>query len=309
MVQRIHGGVFNDQMITGSLKHFVLEGADFSGAVDQFGQPVPGSAAEIIFTNISEDGFIDIMNPNSYNISFALEINRSRWDGPSLTAMVQSLGTDVGVDHINCSVCTVTAVPYIWNLGAGPGVTAFIQLSDVPSTYAGAAGYAVTVNPGSTGLIFTPIAVPDAFAHVAVPTQPTINALASDTLTFIAGSNVSITTNALAKSVTINSSASGTSDYIPVPPGTSLSISTRYFVTASGTVTLPSSVGAGFTAGQSIIIAKPNLSTVIVNVGNIADIISTDLGNTDSVEFDATQEIILVFNGTNTWALQIGSVV
>src|ERR1017187_7373524 len=101
MVTRVNGGVFNDQMVTGSLRHFVLEGADFSGAVNSFGQPVPGSTAEIIFTNISEDGFIDIMNPNQYNLSFALEINRSRWDGPSLTMRVQSLGTDVGVDHID----------------------------------------------------------------------------------------------------------------------------------------------------------------------------------------------------------------
>lgn len=301
---RINGGVFNDQMITGSLRHFVLEGADFSGAVNSYGQPVPGSAAEIIFTNISEDGFIDIMNPNSYNISFALEINRSHWDGPQLTEMVQSLGSDVGVDHIDCSVCTVTEVPYIWNLGAG--ATSFLTLSDTPHTYAGAANYVVTVNPGETGLVFTPVGITsNAFSFLASPSQPTIGATGSDTLTLIGGSNVTLTTNTLTKSVTINSTA-GT-DYIPVPPGSALTFSNRYFITASGTVSLPQGFGSGKPAGTSVIITKLNLSTIFVNVTGVTDLISTDLGTTTSVEFDATQECIFVFNGTSTWNLQIGS--
>lgn len=221
MVVRTNGGVFDKQMLTGSLRHFVLEGANFSGAMNMFGQPVPFSAAEIIFTNISRFGYINIMNPNEYNISFALEINRSEWDGSTLTEMVRSLGSDVGVDHINCSVCTVTEVPYIWDLGGG--------------------------------------------------------------------------------------AAGATNDYIPVSPGTTLTYSTRYFVTASGTITLPPATGSGKLAGTSIIIAKPTNSIISVNVYSLADIIATDLGNTDSVEFDATQEIILVFDGISTWNLQIGS--
>jgi hypothetical protein len=306
MAVRTNGGVFNEQMLTGSLRHFVLEGADFSGAMNMFGQPVPFSAAEIIFTNISRFGYINIMNPNEYNISFALEINRSDWDGPKLTEMVRSLGPDVGVDHIDCSVCTVTEVPYIWDLGGGPGATSFLQLNDTPSTYAGSAGYAVTVSPGATGLIFTPIPVVSSFAHVASPSQPTIDSGTNDTLTVIGGTNIVVTTNASAKSVTISSTA-GT-DYIPVPPGTTLSYSTRYFVTASGIVTLPPATGSGKPAGTSIIIAKPTNSIIFVNVNSLADIIATDLGNTDSVEFDATQEIILVFDGSSSWNLQIGSV-
>lgn len=114
---RINGGVFNDQMVTGSLRHFVLFGADFSGAVNSFGEPVAKSAAEIIFSLIAADGAIDIMNPNQFNISFALETNRSSWDATSLTTMVQSLGSDVGVDHVNCTLCVVSEVPYILSLG------------------------------------------------------------------------------------------------------------------------------------------------------------------------------------------------
>lgn len=309
MPLRVNGGVFNSQMLTGSLVHYVVCGADFSGAINSFGQPVPFSAAEIIFNKIEAGAYVNIMNPNSCNLSFALEADRSIWNETSLTSMVQSLGPDVGADHVDCTVCTVQEVPYIWGCGTG-GATSFLDLTDTPSTYAGSAGYVVTVNPSATGLIFTPASgiVSNAFSTIAVPTQPTITASGSDTLTFIAGSNVAITTNSLAKTVTINASGGGNSDYMPVPPGTMLSISTRYFVTGSGIVTLPSSVGAGFTAGQSIIIAKKTIDTIFVNVGAIADIIATDLGNTDSVEFDATQEIILIFDGASTWNLQIGSV-
>jgi hypothetical protein len=305
MPVRQSGGVFDEQVLTGSLAHYVICGADFSGAINSFGQPVPYSAAEIIFTKISEGAYINIMNPNDCNLSFALEAGRSVWDEISLTAMVQALGPDVGVDHVDCSVCTVKHVPYIW--GCGTGATSFLDLTDTPDTYAGSANYVVTVNPTETGLIFTPVGiVSNAFGFVAVPTQPTITALGNDTLTIIPGSNVVITTNALAKSVTINSTAGV--DYIPIPPGTAMSISTKYYVTAAGTVTLPPLTGAGYTAGRSVVVTKPVGATVFVNVGNVLDVIATDLGNTNSIEFDATQECIFINNAAAIWELQIGSV-
>lgn len=318
---RTNGGVFSQQMLTGSLVHYVVCGADFSGAINSFGQPVPNSCAEIIFNRIESGAYIDIMNPNSLNLSFALEADRSVWNEASLQVMIRSLGTNVGVDHINCSVLTVKEVPYIWCCGLED--TSFLNLTDTPSTYAGAAGYVVTVNPSATGLIFTPAGggSGNTFSTIAVPTQPSITAVGNDILTFVAGSNISITTNALAKSVTINSTGgSGTSDYIPVPAGTTLAFSTRYFVTGPypvlpsplAFVTLPLGTGSGRSAGTSIIIAKPANSgsafSLLVNTQG-ADLIATDLGSTNSVEFDATQEIILVFDGTSTWNLQIGSYV
>jgi hypothetical protein len=315
MPTRVNGGVFDQQVLTGSLAHFVVCGADFSGAFDPVTlQPVPGSAAEIIFQNISESAYIEIMNPNQINLSFALDAIRSTWDETSLTTMIQSLGTNVGVDHVDCAVCTVTQVPYIWSCGA-PGGESFLDLTDTPDTYAGAAGYVVVVNNTETGLVFEPVGITsNAFAFVQVPTQPELIATGEDTLTIIPGTDVIITANALAKSITINSTA-GT-DYIPVPSGTTLQISKRYYVTGPyfpgpATATLPSSVGAGFLAGQSIHVTKPStfptLSILIISVGAITDIISTDLGTTNSLEFDATQEVIFVFDGVNTWNLQIGS--
>jgi hypothetical protein len=316
---RTNGGVFSQQMLTGSLVHYVVCGADFSGAINSFGQPVPFSCAEIIFNRIESGAYIDIMNPNSLNLSFALEADRSIWNEASLQIMIRSLGTNVGVDHINCSVLTVKEVPYIWS--CCPGDESFLDLTDTPLTYAGAAGYVVTVNPTETGLIFTPGGGGtggNTFSTINVPTQPSITAVGNDTLTFIAGSNVSITTNSLAKSITINSTGGSSTDYIPVPSGTTLTFSNRYFVTGPypvlpaplAFVTLPLGTGSGRSAGTSIIIAKPaNASAVISLLVNTqgADLIATDLGSTNSVEFDATQEIILVFDGVSTWNLQIGT--
>jgi len=249
---RINGGVFNQQVLTGSLSHYILYGADFSGALNANGQPVPGSAAEIIFTKVEAGAYIDIMNPNKNNISFALESDRSIWDENTLTVMVRSLGTNVGVDHVDCSLCTVESVSYEWG---APVLYGFISLTDTPKTYAGAAGYQVTVNQAETGLIFTP----------------------------------------------------GAANYIPVGPGALLSISREYFVTATGSITLPGILGAGFNAGQAITIAKAVGATVTINLGYIGDVIATDLGNTDSIIFNASQELVFVTDGVSIWNLQIGS--
>ena len=299
---RTSGGVFNDEMITGSLAHYVICGADFSGAIDSYGKPVPDSAAEIIFINISAGAYINIMNPNDCNLSFALEEGRSKWDEISLTQLVQSLGNDVGVDHIDCTLCTVKRVPYIW--GCGTDVTTFLELDDTPDTYTGFAGYVVTVNPTENGLIFTPATASNAFSIVTSPGQPTITAVGSDTLNFVAGSNISITTNAFTKTVQIDSLASGNTNYIPIASGNTLAIDTKYFVTSSGIVTLPSV--AGLVTGQSVNVTKTPGQTVFVNVFNPIDLIITDLGNTDSIEMDSSAEAVFIFNGTG-WALQIGS--
>jgi hypothetical protein len=244
------------------------------------------------------------MNPNEVNLSFALEEDRSTWDEASLTAMIQSLGTDVGVDHVDCSVCVCTRVPYVWC--CGDGSESFLDLTDTPDTYAGSAGYVVTVNPTEDGLIFLPASAgSNAFSFVAVPTQPTISAVGSDTLTIIPGSNIVITTNAFTKEVTIN--ATGSNDYIPIPGGSAMLLHEKYFVTSAGTVTLPAISGAT-PIGSSVTVTKPVNITVLIDVGNPSDEINTDLGSTDEIEFDATQELVFVVSGPNDWELQIGSV-
>lgn len=305
---RTTGGVFDEQILTGSLVHYVVCGADFSGAINSYNQPVPNSAAEIIFTEISRSAYINIMNPNDCNLSFALEAGRSTWDEISLTAMIQGLGNDVGADHIDCSVCTVKQVPYIWGCGTG-GASTFLELTDTPADYTGLAGYAVVVDGTETGLTFVPATAANAYAFVTSPSQPTLTAVGADTLDIIAGTNVTITTNSGANSITIDATGGGSNDYIPVPPATTLAYSTKYYVTGAGTVTLPVGSGSGEPAGTSITVTKSPGTTVFVNTTVGPDLISTDLGDDTSIEFDATQELVFIFDGTNKWDLQIGSVV
>lgn len=266
MPVRKTGGVFNEQVLTGSLAHYAICGADFSGAINSYGQPVPNSAAEIIFTKISEGAYINIMNPNDCNLSFALEAGRSIWDEISLTVMVQSLGPNVGVDHIDCTLCTVKQVPYIWGCGTGSA---------------------------------------DAFSFVASPSQPTISASANDTLTLIAGTNMVITTNMLLKTVTFDS-LGVQGPYIPVPPATALLANTRYYITSPGTVTLPLGSGTLITGTFVKVTKKPGDTIFINTVG--PDSIATDLGNDISIEVDATQECVFIFDGVSSWDLQVGSV-
>jgi hypothetical protein len=315
MPVRTSGGIFNQQILTGGLSHWVICGADFSGAINSYGRPVPGSAAEIIFVNLEDSATIDIMNPNSQNLSFALEENRSTWDEISMTSMIQELGTNVGVDDVNCSICIAKQVPYIW--GCNDLTTeSFLNLTDTPKTYVGAAGYIVTVNSTETGLIFTPASLGTfSYDFIEVPTQTTLSAITSDILTIIPGNNVTITTDFSANSLTIN--ATGDVDYTPVLSGTTLNFSTRYLVTGPFPVSplafviLPLATGSDRPPGTSVIIAKPANGngpvSLLVNTQG-SDIINTDIGTTNSLEFDATQEIIFIFDGTSTWNLQIGSV-
>lgn len=301
---RTSGGVFNDQMLTGSLAHYVVCGADFSGAVNSFGQPVPFSAAEIIFNKIEAGAYVNIMNPNECNLSFALEADRSVWTAASLEAMIQALGSDVGVDHIDCTVCTVEQVPYIW--ACGTGAESFLDLTDTPVTYAGSAGFVVTVNGTEDGLIFSPASAgSNAFAFVASPLQPTLTAVGSDTLTIIPGLGIAITTNALTNELTIDASTVS-NDYIPVPGGSALLISQKYFITSAGIVTLPVITGTD-TPGMSVTITKVVGISVLVDVGQPSDVINTDLGPTDEIDYDATEELIFIISSANEWNLQIGS--
>ena len=309
---RTNGGVFNDQMLTGSLSHWVVTGADFSGAVDQYGQPVPFSAAEIIFKNIESGAYINIMNPNELNLSFALEEGRSKWTAESLQEMIRGLGTDVGVDHLDLSGVVVTQVPYIFGVGSG-GASSFLELTDTPGSYEGSAGYIVTVAPGEDGLIFTdpstiipPPGTQNAYSFVEVPSQPTLTAVGEDTLTIIPGENITLTTDAATNTLTIGFIKTGIYSFVPAGGGETLTIDNRYFLTSNGTVTLPA-LTSSYTVGQALSMTKRTDVTATIVIGDASDIINTDLGPTDSIIFDATDQLIFVVSSENSWELQIGA--
>src|SRR5258706_1012255 len=49
----------------------------------------------------------------------------------------------------------LTLDDFVFPVSGGAGASTFIQLTDAPSSYSGAANKAVVVNSGATGLIFT----------------------------------------------------------------------------------------------------------------------------------------------------------
>jgi hypothetical protein len=158
MPTRMNGGVNLNQVLTGSLRHFSIVGADFSGAVDGNNQPVYNSAASIVATEISKKAIIAILDPitNPLGMSVALETNRAGWTAEELQAAIRNLGNDVGIDHLDLTGITVIEGAYdlIGTGTGGGGSTDFLGLSDTPDSYTGQANKFVKVAADETGLIF-----------------------------------------------------------------------------------------------------------------------------------------------------------
>ena len=93
--------------------------------------------------------------------------------------------------------------------GGGGGSSTLLGLSDTPSSF-GSAGQALVVNSGADGVEFATISggsASNSFATISVSGQDdVVAASATDTLTLVAGSNVTITTDANNDEITINAS-------------------------------------------------------------------------------------------------------
>lgn len=175
MAIRVNGGVFADQVLTGDLTHYRVLGADFSGAysdgtysipngagpgipfVIPLGEPVPNSAAEEILIMIETKATIVIMNPDvdGCGLHFAIENTDNGWvSALEIEFAIQSLGSDVGVDHVDCIPCNVEIVPYLLGDPCAVCSSTFLDLEDTPAEYTGAAGMCVAVNAAGDALEF-----------------------------------------------------------------------------------------------------------------------------------------------------------
>lgn len=186
MAERRNGGVYTDSVVNGTLRHFVIIGADFSGAQDADGKPVYGSAASIIFNAISTRAIVAIMNPISvidHGMSFALETGRSAWTVQELQDMLTSLGNDVGVDSIDLTSVTIKEVPYDFTQGGDP--LKFTDLLDTPSNYpALSAGQIVTIRSTEDGLEFTTAVSAD---YIYISTTPFMTSIGNKYIIGISG--------------------------------------------------------------------------------------------------------------------------
>ena len=134
------------------------------------------------------------------------------------------------------------------------------------------------------------------FKNVAVSGQSTIVADSNnDTLTFVAGSNVSITTNATNDSITINSSDqyTGTVTSVAATAGSGISI-TGSPITTSGTLTITNTdrgssqnIFKNFAvSGQSTVVADSNNDTLTLVAGSNVSL--TTNATNDSITINAT---------------------
>ena len=162
------------------------------------------------------------------------------------------------------------------NLGSGTVPLARLGLSGTPSgsTYLRGDNTWATVSGGSSS---------DSFATIAVDGQSSVVAdSATDTLTLVAGSNITITTDAITDTITIASSggaagnsfetiavagqsnvvADSSTDTLTLAAGTGISISTN---AATDTVTIASTVSAGVTTFNSL----TDVSTASLTVDKI----------------------------------------
>ena len=173
MVLKVHGGLINDQFLTGNLKHYSVVGADFSNAISDGnfvipdgggpginlvigeGQPVPDSAAAIIMNEVAKKATVVITNPTEQGLYFALENDDNDWTLAEIETMIRALGT-VGVDGVDVSNAAVEGTAYILFQGNPAGIHRFIELLDTENTYVGSAGKQLVVNSTEDGVIFVP---------------------------------------------------------------------------------------------------------------------------------------------------------
>lgn len=160
MVTRVNGGYLNGQFLTGSLRHFAIEGPDFSAAIagaggvtvagrdyDE-GQPIPGSAAEEVYRVLAMRCTPVIMYiDDAGGLHVALENTSAAWldvlnpavggnqDGVPASSTVATdssqvlltelakLGASAGFDNQDLTTgVTITEVPYVLATGGNDDI-------------------------------------------------------------------------------------------------------------------------------------------------------------------------------------------
>jgi protein-disulfide isomerase-like protein with CxxC motif len=182
-------------------------------------------------------------------------------------------------------------------------------------TVAAGTGMSITTNAGTDTLTITNNdrgSSQNIFKNIAVAGQSTVVADSNnDTLTLIAGSNVTITTDAVNDTITINSTgggggASGTVTYVDVVGGTGIS-TTGGPVTTTGTITVtntdPGSAQNIFknvaVSGQSDIVADSNNDTLTVAGGTGISLTTNATTDTLTITNSAPDQTVVLTAGAN----------
>jgi hypothetical protein len=277
------GDATNDStLVNGSL---TVKGADFkvqtSGAVDKF--TVDDATGDTVISgNLQVLGATTITGATTLSANFNTLINKpSPVIAVTLTGDVTGSGsatlTDLGAGTYTASFATTigansvalgtdTTGNYIATAAAGTGITV---------SGSGSEDAAITITNSDRG------SSQSIFKNIAVAGQSTVIADQNDdTLTLVAGSNISLTTNAGADTITINGIASAANNgTITLAAGSGMSGGGSFTVDQSGpsTVTLTNSdrgssqnIFKNFAvAGQTTVAADTNTATLNLAAGDL----------------------------------------
>ena len=150
-----------------------------------------------------------------YGITDALELGTTSTTALAGDTSIPSTLTDLGIsDGSSGQVLTTDGTGnFTFTTVSGGGSSDFLSLTDTPSSF-GSAGQVVVVNSTADGLEFSTAGSggevnQNAFSNIAVSGQSTIEADSStDTLNFVNGSNIAITTNPTSDTITISAETS-----------------------------------------------------------------------------------------------------
>lgn len=108
MTIRVNGGIKQEQMLAGSLRHFKITGALLDAGLD-----IPNAAIEVVYRTIAQKATPVIMNADASALYVCFENGVSGWDAASLQSAIQALGAAVGVDAVDLSASVVTEPGYV----------------------------------------------------------------------------------------------------------------------------------------------------------------------------------------------------
>lgn len=170
----------------------------------------------------------------------------------------------------------------------------------------------------------------NAFSNVAVSGQTTVAADAkTDTLTLVAGTGVTLTTDAATDSITITNSATGanafgnvavtgqntvaadsTNDTLTIAAGTGISLTTDATtdtVTITNSVTAPNTFGTIEVSGQSSVVADSTTDTLTLAAANTNVVITTN-ATTDTITFGLGADLVVGSVSTTGNLFAIGNI-